>query len=57
MENKDVVEKIKELEEELNMITSQITKEDIMKANEEEKIKYIEAISEIREKIEMLKNI
>lgn len=57
MSKEEILEKIKQLEEELSKITSDITEEEIKNATEEEKIKYLELITEIKIKIEILKNI
>lgn len=57
MSKEEILEKINQLEEELSKITSNITEEEIKNATEEEKLKYLELITEIKMKIEILKNI
>lgn len=57
MSKEEILEKINELEKELRQITEALTEEEIKNATEEEKIKYLELITEIKMKIEILKNI
>lgn len=57
MSKEEILEKINQLEGELSKMTSTITEEEIKNATEEEKIKYLELITEIKMKIEILKNI
>lgn len=57
MNTEDIKKEIEKMEMELNELTSQITEEDIKNATEEEKIKFLKIITEIKSKIEILKNI
>ena len=57
MSKEEILEKINQLEGELSKMTSTITEEEIKNATKEEKIKYLELITEIKIKIEILKNI
>lgn len=57
MSKEEILEKINQLEGELSQITEFLTEEEIKNATEEEKLKYLELITEIKMKIEILKNI
>lgn len=57
MEKEELLKRVSELEIELNELTTKVTEERIKNATEEEKLKYLNVISEIKAKIEILKSL
>lgn len=57
MEKEELLKKVSELENELNVLTSKVTEEEIKNATEEEKLNYLKLISEIKTKIKILKSL